>query len=151
MQMAADYFIIWRQLLVILIWSYGRSTSQARVLPDFHSNDTLEWIYANGECWKATSEGVSSVKFIAKFQNLNFWHFFFLICNFDFALFWLRIWCESLIWVIMGRRGLSQNAGVLVVLVSLVWNISDFVEVCVWSFKPWRLSDAYIYIYTFVN
>ena len=32
-------------------------------------------------------------------------------------LFWLGIWCESLVWVIMGRRGVSQNAGVLVVLV----------------------------------
>ena len=27
------------------------------------------------------------------------------------------MWCESLVWVIMGRRGVSQNAGVLVVLV----------------------------------
>ena len=27
----------------------------------------------------------------------------FLICNFDFVLFWLWIWCESLVWVIMGR------------------------------------------------
>ena len=35
-------------------------------------------------------------------------------------LFWLGIWCESLVCVIMGRRGVSQNAGVLVVLVSLV-------------------------------
>ena len=46
---------------------------------------------------------------------------FFLICNFDFVLFWLGIWCESLVWVIMGRRGVSQNAGVLVVLVNLIW------------------------------
>ena len=42
---------------------------------------------------------------------------FLLICNFDFVSFWLRIWCESLVWVIMGRRGVSQNAGVLVVLI----------------------------------
>ena len=41
----------------------------------------------------------------------------FQICNFDFALFWLGIWYESVVWVIMGRRGYSQNAGVLVVLV----------------------------------
>ena len=44
-------------------------------------------------------------------QNLKFWQFF-KICNFDFVLFWLGIWC-----VIMGQRGVSQNAGVLVVLV----------------------------------
>ena len=42
---------------------------------------------------------------------------FFQMCNFDFVLFSLGIWCESLVWVIMGRRGVSQNAGVLVVLV----------------------------------
>ena len=43
------------------------------------------------------------VKLFAKFQNLNFWHFF-KFYNFDFVLFWLGIWCESLVWVIMGRR-----------------------------------------------
>ena len=65
--------------------------------------------------YQATSEGMSCVKFLAKFLNLNFWQFF-KIC--DFVLFWLGIWCESLVWVIMGRRGLSQNAGILVVLVN---------------------------------
>ena len=45
----------------------------------------------------------------------------FKICNFDFVLFWLGIWCESLVWVIIERRGVSQNAGVLVVLVLLVF------------------------------
>ena len=67
-------------------------------------------IYAS---YQATSEGVSRAKFLAKFQNLAI----FKICNFDFVLFWLGIWCESLVWVIMGRRGVSQNVGVLVVLV----------------------------------
>ena len=59
---------------------------------------------------------MSHVKFIAKFQNLHFWQFL-KICKFDFAFFWFGIWCESLVWVIMGRRGVSQNAGILVVLV----------------------------------
>ena len=54
---------------------------------------------------------------IAKFQNLNFWQIF-QIYNFDFVLFWLWIWCESLVWIIMGRQRVSQNAGVLVVLVT---------------------------------
>ena len=51
---------------------------------------------------------------------LKFWIFgnFFKMCN--FGLFWLEIWCESLVWVIMGRWGGSQNAGVLVVLVVAV-------------------------------
>ena len=37
-------------------------------------------------------------------QNLNFWHFL-KICNVDFVLFWLWIWCESLVWVIMVTGG----------------------------------------------
>ena len=48
------------------------------------------------------------------------WNFgnFFKICNFDFVFFWLGIWCESLVWLILGRWGVvSQNAGILVVLV----------------------------------
>ena len=55
------------------------------------------------------------------FVKCQDWQFFkfFKFCNFDFILFWLGIWCESLEWVIMGRQGVSQNAGVLVVLVML--------------------------------
>ena len=48
----------------------------------------------------------------------------FKICNFAFFLFWLGIWCGSLVWVIMGLGvggwgggGVSHNTGVLVVLV----------------------------------
>ena len=44
--------------------------------------------------------------FFAKFRQLNFWQFV-LICNFDFVFFWLGTWCESLRWVIMGRRSSS--------------------------------------------
>ena len=32
----------------------------------------------------------------------------FKICYFDFVLFWL-IWCESLVWVIMGRQGVISE------------------------------------------
>ena len=56
------------------------------------------------------------VKFLAKCQNFNFWQFK-KKNNFDFVLFWLGIWCESLVWVIMGQWGVSQNAAVLVALV----------------------------------
>ena len=41
----------------------------------------------------------------------------FLSFLFNLYLLWLGIWCESLVWVIMGQRGVSQNAGILVVLV----------------------------------
>ena len=50
------------------------------------------------------------------FQHLNFWQFF-KICIFYLVLSWLGIWCESLVWVIMGQRRVSQNESVLVVLV----------------------------------
>ena len=50
----------------------------------------------------------------SKILNLNFRQFF-KICNLDFVLFWPRIWCESLVWEIMGRQGVSQNTGVLVI------------------------------------
>ena len=70
--------------------------------------------------YQVTSEGVPRVKLLAKFQNLNFWQFF-QICNFDFVLFWLGIWCESLVWVIMGQRRVSQNASILIVLGDAIW------------------------------
>ena len=50
---------------------------------------------------------------LSKFEFLPI----FQICNFDFVLFWLGIWCESLVWVIMWQWGVSQNEGVIVVLV----------------------------------
>ena len=62
--------------------------------------------------------------FLQNFKNLNFWQFS-KICYFDFVLFWHGIWYESVVWVIMEWWGVSQNAGVLVVLVihidRLVW------------------------------
>ena len=45
---------------------------------------------------------------------------FWQICNFDFVFFWLGTQYDSIIWVIMRRRGYPQNAGVLVVLVVIV-------------------------------
>ena len=69
--------------------------------------------------YQATSEGVFHVKLSAQFQNWDFGQFFYIF-NFDFVFFWLWIWCESLVWVIMGWQGVSQNAGVLVVLVSVL-------------------------------
>ena len=67
--------------------------------------------------YQATLDGVSHVKLF--FQNLKIRNFgiFFLICNFDFVLFWPGIQYEPIVWVIMRRRGYPQSAGVLVVLV----------------------------------
>ena len=66
--------------------------------------------------YQATSEGVSRVMPVSKFKHLKFWRIF-KICNFDFVFFWLGIQYDSLVWVIIRRRGYPQNAGVLVVLV----------------------------------
>ena len=54
----------------------------------------------------------SSRSIISIFATNN--HYNQRVCR---VLFWLGIWYESLVWVIMGRRGYSENAGVLVVLV----------------------------------
>ena len=51
---------------------------------------------------------MSHVKFLAKFHYLNFWQIFQL-CNFDFVLFWLGIWYESIVWVIMGWQGVFSE------------------------------------------
>ena len=84
---------------------------------------------------------MSRVKFLAKFWNLNFWQFF-KICNFDFILFWLGIWCEPLVWVMMGRWGVSQNAGVLVVLIIIV--IFDHLITTLTTFMQFILYNKYI-------
>ena len=60
---------------------------------------------------------------------LIFWQFF-KIYNFDFILFWLGIWGESLVWVIMGQQRVSQNAGVLVVV---VWTNADLIHWCIYA------------------
>ena len=43
-----------------------------------------------------------------KFQKFMFWQFF-LICSFNFVLFWLGIQYESIVWVIMGQQGVSSE------------------------------------------
>ena len=62
-------------------------------------------------------EGVSRVKFITKFWNFNFSLIFRLspwkkIYNSAYILsifFWLGIWYESIVWVIMGRWGVFSE------------------------------------------
>ena len=82
-------------------------------LCSIYSSDWIHFIFTH--LIKQLQKVCRVSSFKCKFQNLNFWQFL-KICNFD-VLFWLRIWCESLVWVITGRRGVSQNAGILVVLV----------------------------------
>ena len=89
-----------------------------------YSSGWIHFILIQCTSYHATSESVLRVMFLAKFKNLNFWQIF-KICN--FVLLWLGIWCESLVWVIMRQQGVSQNAGILVVLVSSKFH---------WSFVP---------------
>ena len=58
--------------------------------------------------YQATSEGVSRVMPVSKLKNLKFWRIF-KICNFDFVIFWLGIQYDSMVWVIMRRRGVSSE------------------------------------------
>ena len=58
--------------------------------------------------YQATSEGVSLVMPVSKLKNLKFWRIF-CICNFDFVFFWLGIQYDSMVWVIIRRRGVSSE------------------------------------------
>ena len=58
--------------------------------------------------YQATSEGVSRVMPVSKFKNVKLWRIF-KICNFDFVIFWLGIQYDSMVWVIMRRRGVSSE------------------------------------------
>ena len=58
--------------------------------------------------YQATSEGVWRVMPVSKFKNLKFLRIF-KICNFDFVIFWLGIQYDSMVWVIMRRRGVSSE------------------------------------------
>ena len=58
--------------------------------------------------YQTTSEGVSRVMPLSKFKSLKFWGIF-KIFNFDFVFFWLGIQYDSMVWVIMRRRGVSSE------------------------------------------
>ena len=86
--------------------------------------------------YQATSEGVSRVMSVSKFKNLKFWRIF-KICNFDFVIFWLGIQYDSMVWVIMRRRGVSSERR----RSSCSSSISQYIEyqyVC-------RYMNAYLY------
>ena len=71
---------------------------------------------------------------LCSFFSSGWIHFIFIhlikqlqkVCRVQSFLQNFKIWCESLVWVIMGRQGVSQNAGVLVVLVLFNHNIYIF-------------------------
>ena len=58
--------------------------------------------------YQATSEGVWRVMPVSKFKNLKFW-WIFEICIFAFVFFWLGIQYDSMVWVIIRRRGVSSE------------------------------------------
>ena len=63
------------------------------------------------------------------FQHFKIWIFGNFFKSVPLTLFCFGIWFESLLWVIMGRQGVSQNAGVLVVIVEttqVVWWLSNW-------------------------
>ena len=54
------------------------------------------------------SSNFKSVACKACFKIKNFWQIL-QICNFDFVFFWPPIWYDSIVWVIMRRRGVSSE------------------------------------------
>ena len=104
----------WGGILVSLRPSVPRPSRIPCPLCSFYSSGWIHFIFMH--LIKQLQKVCHVQSFLPNFKNFKFWQFF-KICNFDFVLFWLGIWCESLVWVIMGRRGVSQNAGILVVLV----------------------------------
>ena len=116
-------------------WVNNREAGNLRRYCGHHDVNVMFWldpfhIYSS---YQATSEGVLHVQFLAKFQNLDFWQYF-KICSFDFVLFWLGIWFESLVWVIKGQRGVSQSAGILLVLVKESLRFGDSCQFPLWWF-----------------
>ena len=58
--------------------------------------------------YQATSEGVSRVMLVSNFKNLKFWRIL-KNCKFDFVFFRLGMQYDSMVWVIMRRRGYPQQ------------------------------------------
>ena len=105
---------------------------------------------------------------VSALWRLQFWmdpfYFYFIISNFDFFIFfkinfhfvffWLGIRCESLVLVVMGRRGVSQNEGVLVVL---VWSMHMIVEIVdlMWLLEtfqsPWLTHCCLVILHGIIN
>ena len=72
--------------------------------------------------------------------------------NYGACLFWLGIWCEWLVWVIMWRQEVSQNAGILVVLV-VNWTLLRSKLQWIWNEnrKLFIHENAFEYVSHFVH
>ena len=94
----------------------GRPSPRVRSLAHTVLVESISYLYILSGNFRRcvvckVSCNISKFEFLANFK----------FCNFDFVLFWLGIWCESLVWVIMWQWMVFQNEGILVVLVFL-WN-----------------------------
>ena len=64
--------------------------------------------------YQATSESVACNGCFKMIKKVETFGEFFKFYNFDFIFFWLGIQYDSMVWVLMRRRGYPQNADVLV-------------------------------------
>ena len=94
------YLIVWNDIPFTLCTSMIMKT---RVRPVAHTVliGSISYLYIFSSKFRRCVECKVSCKILQ-----NFWQFF-KICN--FVMFWLVIWCQSLVWVIMGRRGISER------------------------------------------
>ena len=87
-------------------------------------------------------------KVFCKRLKFAFLVIFLKFVNFDFVLFWLGIWCEPRVWVFMVRRGVSQNAGVLVVLVAIYYMRSETALTSKYTRACWKCVLFYVPLFS---
>ena len=87
---------------------------------------SISYIYIlSNNFWRCVMYQVSR-----KLSKFEFFGNFFNMCNLlDFVLFWLGIWCQSLVWVIMGRRGISECRRTSCSSFVLFW-----IQICLYNF-----------------
>ena len=106
-------FKFWRIFLIcnfdfVIFWLGIQYDSMVWVIMRRHLQQYSSDPFHICTSYQATSEGVSRVMCVSKLKNLKFWRIF-KICNFDFVIFWLGIQYDSMVWVIMRRRGVSSE------------------------------------------
>ena len=68
---------------------------------------------------------------------------FFLICNFDFVFFWLGIWCETLVWVIIGLAPNKSEA--------IMWTSVDPNCWCIYASSGFNDFNTFLHFINIVS
>ena len=98
--------VYWFHVVRPSVCSSIRLWTEWCLLCNFHNTSRIHFIFTH--LIKQLQKVCHVLSFFAKFQQLNFWKKF-QICIFEFVLVWLGIWYESIVWVIMGWRGIFRT------------------------------------------